>query len=56
MVHDAKSANGNFKNRVIGLSSAIVLASVALLYLDGTLQWVIIGLAGIEAVFLSRIL
>lgn len=40
----------------MGLSSAVVLAAVAFLFLDGTMQLLVYGIAVFEAVFLPYFL
>ena len=37
----------------IGLSSGTVLAAVALLFLEGTLQLIVLGMAVLDAVFVQ---
>jgi hypothetical protein len=40
----------------MGLSSALVLAVVALALLDGTVRWLVLGLAVVEAVAVPQFL
>lgn len=40
----------------MGLSSALVLAVVALVLLDGTVRWLVLGLALIEAIAVPQFL
>ena len=40
----------------IGLSSAVVLAVVAFAFLDGTIRWLVLGLAVVEALVVPQFL
>lgn len=40
----------------IGLSSAMILAIVAFVLLEGTIRWIVMGLAVVEAVILPQLL
>jgi hypothetical protein len=40
----------------LGLSSAAVLAVVALVFLDGTMRWIVLGFAAFEAVIFPQFL
>ena len=41
---------------MFGLSGAVVLAAFAVLFLEGTIRWVILGIAVLDAVVTPRIL
>lgn len=40
----------------MGLSSAVVLAAIAFVFLDGTMRWIVLGLAVVEAIFVPQFL
>lgn len=40
----------------MGLSSAMILAIVAFVFLEGTIQWIVLGCAVVEAVLLPQFL
>ncbi len=40
----------------VGLSSAMILAIVAFVLLEGTIRWIVMGLAVVEAVILPQLL
>ncbi|WP_327051327.1 hypothetical protein [Halomicrococcus gelatinilyticus] len=40
----------------MGLTSALVLAAVAFVFLDGTVKWLVLGMAVVEAVLVPQLL
>ncbi|CCQ33985.1 hypothetical protein HLRTI_002011 [Halorhabdus tiamatea SARL4B] len=42
--------------RLIGLSGAAVLAAVAILFLEGSLRWIVLGVAALDAIVTPYIL
>lgn len=40
----------------MGLSSAVILTIVAFGFLDGTMRWIVLGLAVMEIVFVPQIM
>ncbi|WEL22496.1 hypothetical protein [Halorhabdus sp. BNX81] len=42
--------------RLIGLSGAFALAAIAILFLDGTIRWVVLGIAVLDAIVTPYIL
>jgi hypothetical protein len=40
----------------MGLTSALVLAAVAFVFLDGTMKWLVLGMAVVEAVLVPQLL
>lgn len=41
---------------LIGLSGAAVVAAVAILFLEGTLRWIVLGVAALDAIVTPYIL
>ncbi|WEL18829.1 putative membrane protein [Halorhabdus sp. SVX81] len=42
--------------RLIGLSGAFALAAIAIFFLDGTIRWVVLGIAVLDAIVTPYIL
>lgn len=40
----------------MGLSSAVVLAAIAFFFLEGTMRWIVLGFAVVEALFVPQFL